>query len=593
LAVKSRNRWQQIKEDCSFYASKYGYTKTDYARGLEGYSAHLFAQEDGFNALLEGESPREADLSDYLIRSADLGVDVALEDDINRQLLLAQSKWRRQVSSVTDEEVESFLAIHDRLLDPAFVSHAGPQAHELLAEYADKVGDGYSVQLRFVTNVDIPDQHRLRKIVTARQRAYDKAALAITCELVARQELLERAKAARAAAGGFIKEVRFRVRDDKLFELDEPPHALVCRVSGNELINMYRRHSLGLFALNVRLPMMAGRNPINLQIMKTAGEEPDEFFFYNNGVSAVCASFEIDGNEVRAERFQIINGAQTVGALNRAGHTDGVFVLFRLTATGESTGGGFTENIIRFNNTQNPVKDPDFRANDAIQLFLQNNLGRAFGNKGPVFSFYYQAKRGFKPKGKGGRAVKREDFANTRHAFLYGPVTSFKEPKNLWDNTQGGKYWEAFGIDGKPCEVWPEEVMAEAVVALVIGERMKRIHDDLKKQHKDTEPTKRPLELLYLKRLARYVGALVGAGLRQEQGDRFFTWVELLTGKEKFETVVAPLEKVARAIVLDEFTERLKSKEEVQTEYNFARNQDIWDKLRAKIEERVASELVY
>ena len=339
---------------------------------------------------------------------------------------------------------------------------------------------------------------------------------------------------------------------------------------------------------------MAGRNPINAQITQTAHDHGSDFFFFNNGVAAVCSSFEVKGNEVIAKRFQIINGAQTVGALNRAGVLDDLFVLFRLTATGEPTGGGLTENIIRFNNTQNPVRVPDFRANDPIQMYLQSNLGTRFGGKGPVFPFYYQAKRGYRPRGRAGRAVNREDFANTRHAFLYGPVPSFKEPKNLWDNTQGGRYWEAFGIDGKPCDTWPDEVMAESVVALVLSDRLRRIHEDLKKEARAQEDATavRSTEVLYLNRLARYVGALIGVGLRGVKDSQFFTWEELLTSSDKFEAVVGNHEKVARTLVLDEFEERKQRRDEVRTEYNFARNQEIWDKLRAKMEQRLVSGLI-
>ena len=38
---------------------------------------------------------------------------------------------------------------------------------------------------------------------------------------------------------------------------------------------------------------------------------------------------------------------------------------------------------------------------------------------------------------------------------------------------------------------------------------------------------------------------------------------------------------------------RLARKDEVQTEYNFARSQEIWDRLRDKMLNRVASALVY
>jgi len=80
-------------------------------------------------------------------------------------------------------------------------------------------------------------------------------------------------------------------------------------------------------------------------------------FYYNNGVSAVCSDFRIEDTVVTARRFQIINGAQTVSALARAmkqSPNADVYVLFRLTETVEAYGGEFTENIIRYNNTQKP-----------------------------------------------------------------------------------------------------------------------------------------------------------------------------------------------------------------------------------------------
>lgn len=241
---KAPTNWGRIRDDIAFYAEKYGYARSDYGHGLEAFAAHLFAQEEGFNTLLDGIDPRAANLGDCLPRSDDLGVDVVLDDDVNGQLLIAQAKWRKQLASLDEEDVASFFTLHYRLLDSAFVAHAGPQAHELLGAYPDKVQDGYSIQLRFVTNIEVPPAHRLRKLVAAQQEAYEREGLAIACELVSRAELLERDKAARAAGTGFVPEARFSIRDEKLFTLATPHRALVCRISGNELINLFKRHSI-------------------------------------------------------------------------------------------------------------------------------------------------------------------------------------------------------------------------------------------------------------------------------------------------------------------------------------------------------------
>lgn len=589
MARPTTTKADTLRRSCQVYAQKYNYRPDDYARGFEGMVAHLFAAEEGFDSVLDGRNVSDADLSDFILRSNDFGVDVVLEDELNSRLILAQSKWcGRGVPE--EEDIASFFDIHHRLQNPEFVRQGSPEAQQRLSDYREKVRDGYSVQLRFVTNASITEDSRLFAVMTSKNTAYEEAGASVTCELIGRAQLRERERAAESAATGFIPEVHFKVKDERLFEFEEPRHGLVCRISGNELVNLFRQHALALFALNIRLPMTAG-SPINPQIVDTAITSSGDFFFFNNGVSAICSSFELEGNQVNAKRFQIINGAQTVGALNRARTVPNLFVLFRLTATDELSGGEFTEKIIRFNNTQNPIKDPDFRANDPIQTFLARELASRFSGRGPVPAFYYKAKRGQRAGGKGGKALNREDLASIRHAFLYGPVASFREPKSLWDNQREGKYWQAFGTEGQACKEWTDEEMAETVVAFVVTDRLKRTHEDLKSRAKKdgTEP---PKETLYLKRLARYVAALVGVGLRDVKGAKFHTFQELLSSTTRFDEVVEPLEKVARTLVQDEFLQRMAAREEVRTEYNLARSEDTWERLKEKMRERIASGLV-
>ena len=65
-----------LRTICAFYAQKYKYRADALERGLEGYAAHLFAQEEGFDAVLDTELTTAADLSDYICRSNDLKIDV-------------------------------------------------------------------------------------------------------------------------------------------------------------------------------------------------------------------------------------------------------------------------------------------------------------------------------------------------------------------------------------------------------------------------------------------------------------------------------------------------------------------------------------
>ncbi len=119
---------------------------------------------------------------------------------------------------------------------------------------------------------------------------------------------------------------------------------------------------------------------------ETIDQEPDKFYFYNNGISAICtdlkANFEYgtkDIKEIVCRNFQIINGAQTTTTIGR--YKDDiklqkVRILLRITQTEvlKSEKKGLNKKIITFNNSQTIIKDSDFRSNDEIQLFLQKHL---------------------------------------------------------------------------------------------------------------------------------------------------------------------------------------------------------------------------
>lgn len=432
-----------LRDQAKFYATKYGYKDSDLERGFEGYLAHLFAQEAGFEEVLDGQPTGTVDLGHAILRRHDLGVDIALIDDTSQNIMIVQSKWLSSSTKPSFEDIDSFFSIHDRLMNDEFISRGGDAVQELLADYDDKVRDGYSVKLRFVTNRATSDP-RIEASIKSAQNSYDDRGESITCEFIDQGELKEIVKQVETAGRGVLSEIEISFQSDQTVEVNSPYHTLIGRISANELRNLYRQHRQQLFTFNIRLPMSSQRS-INKAIRETAESEPQHFFYYNNGVSAVCSEFELTSkNKLVAKRFQIINGAQTVGALSADALTRDVYVLFRLTATGERSGGSFTENIIRFNNTQNPIRISDFRANDPVQQFLQRRL-LDYSGKGPLPKFYYQAKAGYQPKGHAGKALKSDDLARIRHAFLYGPVPSYKEPKTFWDTGPGGRYKEAFG----------------------------------------------------------------------------------------------------------------------------------------------------
>ena len=139
----------------------------------------------------------------------------------------------------------------------------------------------------------------------------------------------------------------------------------VGRVSGTQLAGLFMQHKSILFTLNIR--NYIGDTATNKAIRKTAVERPDEFFFFNNGISALAESIEPDKADeriLRCKNLSIVNGAQTVRSLHKAqiGNPNTareVQVLVRLTETTpkkSSVEQEFLDSVTKYNNTQNAIR---------------------------------------------------------------------------------------------------------------------------------------------------------------------------------------------------------------------------------------------
>ncbi|MEU0198491.1 MULTISPECIES: AIPR family protein [unclassified Streptomyces] len=579
---------QDLRRNCEHYAAKYGYGVSNLERGLEAYAAHVFAQEDGFDNLLEGEPTASADLREYIFRRNDLGIDAALEDSTNKKIILIQAAWRSK--RLEEDKIASFFDCLSRISSIDYLQTGDDQVQELLADLRQKIQDGYEIQLKFVTNVNVADKDRLQELTEARNQAYEESDQAVVCELYGSAELLQRDRELQSAVrGGHVNSVELSIQNGKFIELLEPYRTVIAVIKANELVDLYRRRDVGskLFNLNIRLPLTSLK--VNPKMVDTAisGSEGPHFFYYNNGVAAVCSKYTLDGNKLTAERFQIINGAQTVSALAKARRkapNSDVYVLFRLTETSEQYGGAFTENIIRYNNTQNPVKVSDFFSNDEIQIWIRDNLPKLSG-KGPVPSFYYIHKSGYKPKGASGRGIKIEQLAGIRHAFLYGPVVSYREPAQFFDRSL--RYWEAFGVNGRSVDSWNAEEVAQVAAAITVHQRVQGIGKELKGK----ESTKNLPEAKYLYRLARYVTGLVAVGLEAVRAGTFNDYQTLIASTPTFDKYVDPILREARTVLRHEWRRIQEGRSGVQVEYNLARDDKLWVRLSDTVRESVLTEV--
>jgi hypothetical protein len=104
--------------------------------------------------------------------------------------------------------------------------------------------------------------------------------------------------------------------------LTSPRAAFYGLVKASQLAELYQTHGNKLFEKNIRYYL--GAQGINSAIEKTLKEKPEELFYLNNGITAICSEIrpnlgaKSEEGTFNLAGFSIVNGAQTVGSLSRA-----------------------------------------------------------------------------------------------------------------------------------------------------------------------------------------------------------------------------------------------------------------------------------
>ncbi len=421
--------------------------------------------------IADNDSRFDTDADDSLTDGRkDLQVDLVFTSDSSGETLICQCKYVAGGKALDAESAEAILSLHDKLARPGFVAQYGnPELQQALPPTTQFTQYPSKFTYRLVTNARVPEAS-ISTITGANGEAG-----APRYELWDRSELTRFYTQTQSFVDPTPEEVVVCLPPDSLTEFNVPHKGIIARLPTNALRQLWEKYAYGIIAQNIRGPL---NTAINSEMRETLKNRPDEFFYFNNGVSAICKDFRIDEGEQQliAKELQIINGAQTLQAIGFNEEVEEARVLFRLTKVmDEPSGRRITREIIRYNNRQIPVRDSDFRSNDDIQEWLQQEFARSQWRWPALPRRHYVRKRGAAVKRGVGKALKLEDMAKIRFAWLYDPVTINDAGRSLYqDADSGGKYSRAFGVEGESAQTWPIEVLDDAVLAVWFYEEIDR-----------------------------------------------------------------------------------------------------------------------
>jgi len=500
----------------------------------------------------------------------DLKFDVIIEDDDQKVIYFCQTKFVSVKSNpdLEETEVHDFFQRHDLLLDGNWVhEHASDELLDFVGDYEARLDDGWQAHFYFVSTGTATT--RQTKLVTELEQRAKKNYVGVSFNLMDFPAIKEFYIEAQTLDVQVSDIVEFDIPRNKWLKFDKPRRTIVAVIKANTLINLYRKERERIFAVNIR--SFLGRKGINKDIVTTAQNHPDKFFYFNNGASAICTSIDFDEKtgHFRGENFQVINGAQTIGALKSARDVSSdVEVLLRITE-GESvkTERGFNADVIRFNNTQNIIKSSDFRSNDPIQLWLEKRFSEHRPRGAQEKRIVYVRKRSFK-RAPHADMLRLEDMARIRYTWLKEPTKATADPKSLWAFVaDGGAYEIAFGVSDEAVDFWPEDVFQEALLAVISYREIEsRITNIIKMDRK----------FLWIRRLRFFALSLFKLFVAEKNYDA----AELLGSRAMFENVFNEFWKDAHRELISAHYDAVER--DKTTVFALARSDTRWSSTREK-----------
>jgi hypothetical protein len=396
----------------------------------------------------------EEDLSFGIVDGAnDLGCDFIYRDD--GHVLIIQSKYRNSIAVEDVKDISHFKSILKRFRDTNLV------ANKLLVDSLDEIDwELDHFELVFVCFSKLAGQAR---VVADQLPDYpiDLPDLDERCEwkFLDEGDLNVELRSSRSLLTG-VSDKSYKLypigakgrKGTSVISVEAGGRkSYVMTLPATQLVNAYKY--LGqdaIFSLNIR--NFIGSTTTNKAIIKTAIEEPDNFYLFNNGISCLATKVSLTEEAIEVYGFQVINGAQTVKSLVHVAkkwQSEIPSVLVRITeiAEGYGPGGRIREQITKSNNTQNTIKISDFRSNDPVQDALRDQFG-GLVRGGRKVAYLPKRTDRVPPQTE---IVRLEEFAKSVYAFLFNPTEFTGSTSFLFDDSTAGGYSKVFG-DGT--HVW-------------------------------------------------------------------------------------------------------------------------------------------
>ncbi len=383
--------------------------------------------------------------------SGDKSIDAIVVDDEYKKIHLVQGKYHKPLlkGSESRSGIMDFVGLADLPDRPAesladFYNKLEPSVQSRLPDIIEKVKRGYTFSLCYITTKKVSETI----VRDAQRRAFDLRD-GTRLHIYGGEWVITKFKDFLIGAAPGIPVLDLKIAasegtksEGKIYRFDKRTkiETHIFSMLASDVGELYRKNGDRLFSRNIRGYVGHGDSKsINHAIREAAEKDPDNFWYYNNGITLICNRAELKTEKgkdcLHVYEPSIINGQQTTRSLAVSGSTR-ANVLVRaivvpLSSIEESDRyNTFINHIVSATNRQNAIKTSDLVSNDQKQVLLERVL-RAEG-------YLYQRKRrsGAEEKilfGPGFTKISKEFLGKIEAAIMFGPY-AVKSTEAIFEN---------------------------------------------------------------------------------------------------------------------------------------------------------------
>jgi hypothetical protein len=314
----------------------------------------------------------------------DKKIDAIVIDDDNRQVFVIQGKYLSG-ASVGPDGISEILAAWSLLRKPTSIQSSGNRKlTERIEAFRKAIEDEYDVEFRFITTTSFSDSAISSAKTFQEQFENDSELTAslLLVDLILLESQFEEAN---------VKDLPSLNHDlsldvhKVLITEGSGIKAVLAIVPLSECIKLPGIVDGRLFRKNVR-QFLGTTNKVNKGLKSTLnGDRPSDFFFYHNGITAICRKININSLEngktkLHFEDLSVVNGCQSLATIYQSSdrirslNNNMPSMLFRFYEIPQRE---LADRISIYTNTQSAVKPRDLKSTDKAIL----NLKRSFENR--------------------------------------------------------------------------------------------------------------------------------------------------------------------------------------------------------------------